>query len=140
MVDDSNQKNFYLNLCEFGKSISGIRANLVDLGIRNTIIDNYNNLEFRDDHGKLWENFIISERKKYLSYTMNFKNCYFWRTYTGAELDYVEEGSGKLSGFEIKWSARNRKAPASWLSTYKKATFKEINNMNFIDFISDISA
>ena len=111
-----------------------------DLGIRNTIIDNYNSLEFRDDHGKLWENFIISERKKYLSYTMNFKNCYFWRTYTGAELDYVEEGSGKLSGFEIKWSARNRKAPASWLSTYKKATFKEINNMNFIDFISDISA
>jgi len=110
-----------------------------DLGIRNTIIDNYNSLEFRDDHGKLWENFIISERKKYLSYTMNFKNFYFWRTYTGAELDYVEEGSGKLSGIEIKWSVRNKKAPASWLETYKNATYEEINKMNFIDFISDLN-
>ena len=111
-----------------------------DLGVRNTIIDNYNGLEFRDDHGKLWENFIISERKKYLSYTMNFKNSYFWRTYTGAELDYVEEGSGKLAGFEIKWSERNKKAPASWLDTYHNATYKGINKLNFIDFISDVSA
>jgi predicted AAA+ superfamily ATPase len=110
-----------------------------DLGIRNTIIDNYNGLQFRDDHGKLWENFIISERKKYLAYTMNFKNSYFWRTYTGAELDYVEEGSGRLSGFEIKWSERNKKAPASWLGTYNKATYKEINKLNFMDFISDVS-
>jgi uncharacterized protein len=110
-----------------------------DLGIRNTIIDNFNNLEFRDDHGKLWENFIISERKKYLSYTMNFKNYYFWRTYTGAELDYVEESSGKLNGFEIKWSVKNKKAPASWLETYKNATYEEINKMNFIDFISNFS-
>jgi hypothetical protein len=69
---------------------------------------------------------------------MNFKNCYFWRTYTGAELDYVEEGSGELSGFEIKWSVRNKKPPTSWLSTYHNATYKEINNMNFIDFISDL--
>ena len=111
-----------------------------DLGIRNTIIDNYNSLDFRDDHGKLWENFIISERKKYLSYIMNLKNSYFWRTYTGAELDYVEEGSGELSGFEIKWSVKKKKAPASWLATYKYATYEEINRMNFIDFISDISA
>jgi uncharacterized protein len=110
-----------------------------DLGIRNTIIDNFNNLEFRDDHGKLWENFIISERKKYLSYTMNFKNYYFWRTYTGAELDYVEESSGKLNGFEIKWSGKKKKAPASWLETYKNATYEEINKMNFIDFISNFS-
>lgn len=109
-----------------------------DLGIRNSVIDNYNRLDFRDDHGKLWENFILSERKKYLSYTMNYKNCYFWRTYTGAELDYVEEGSGKLNGFEIKWSAKNKKAPASWLETYKSAKYEEINRTNFIDFISDL--
>ena len=76
---------------------------------------------------------------KYLFYTMSFKNRYFWRTYTGAELDYIEEGIGKLSGFEIKWSVRNKKAPASWLATYKNATYKEINKMNFIDFISDPS-
>lgn len=45
---------------------------------------------------------------------------------------------GKLNGFEIKWSVRNRKAPASWLATYNNATYKEINKMNFIDFISDL--
>ena len=69
---------------------------------------------------------------------MVYRNYYFWRTYTGAELDYVEEGSGKLYGYEIKWSAKNKKAPASWLEAYKSATYQEINTMNFIDFISGL--
>ncbi len=108
-----------------------------DLGIRNTIIENYNGIEFRDDLGKLWENFVISERKKYLNNEMNIINSYFWRTYTGAELDFVEEASGRLNGFKIKWAPKNLRAPASWLSTYKEATFNEINKDNFVSFISE---
>src|SRR3989338_11631196 len=62
-----------------------------DLGIRNILIDNLKQLKDRNDTGQLWENFLITERIKYLEY--NSKNCsiYFWRTHTGAELDYIEE-------------------------------------------------
>lgn len=39
-----------------------------DNGVRNAIINNFNSLALRSDVGALWENFIISERKKYLQY------------------------------------------------------------------------
>ena len=74
-----------------------------DLGIRNALINNFNSLEDRNDVGMLWENFIIAERLKCNTYHKRFVSSYFWRTYTGAELDYVEEHKGKLHGYEIKW-------------------------------------
>ncbi|UCF99253.1 MAG: hypothetical protein JSV89_06855, partial [Spirochaetaceae bacterium] len=33
-------------------------------------------------------------------------NAYFWRTYTGAELDYVEDRGGQLNGFEMNFQPR----------------------------------
>ncbi|MCZ0932143.1 MAG: ATP-binding protein [Oligoflexia bacterium] len=104
-----------------------------DLGIRNALINNFNSLEDRNDIGMLWENFIIAEKLKYNNYYKNFVSSYFWRTYTGAELDYIEEYKGKLSGYEIKWK-KTSKAPLSWLESYK-ADFNCINKNNFLEFI-----
>lgn len=39
-----------------------------DCGIRNAIINNFNELNNRTDTGALWENFFISERLKHLHY------------------------------------------------------------------------
>ena len=104
-----------------------------DLGIRNAVINNFNSLEDRNDVGMLWENFIIAEKLKYNNYYKRFVSSYFWRTYTGAELDYVEEYKGKLHGYEIKWR-KGSKAPASWLESYK-ADFDCIKKENFLKFI-----
>ena len=47
------------------KEISkSIKVYFHDLGIRNSLIENYNSLEIRNDAGFLWENFCIIERKK----------------------------------------------------------------------------
>jgi len=70
-----------------------------DIGVRNAIIDNFNFPEHRNDVGQIWENFIISERLKFRFNHQNFMRYYFWRTYTGAELDYVEEEQGQLKGY-----------------------------------------
>ena len=51
-----------------------------DNGIRNALISNYNPLSMRQDTGALWENFLISERKKYLLNNQISANIYFWRT------------------------------------------------------------
>ena len=107
-----------------------------DLGIRNAIINNLNPLEQRNDVGLLWENFVIAERLKYNSYYKRFGSSYFWRTYTGAELDYVEEHRGKLHGYEIKWG-KETKAPSSWLENYK-ANFNCVTRDNFLKFICSI--
>ena len=64
-----------------------------------------------------------------------FVNPYFWRTYTGAELDYVEESGGQLAGFEFKYTQAIGKPPKTWLDTYPNATFTGINRDNYLDFV-----
>jgi predicted AAA+ superfamily ATPase len=109
-----------------------------DLGIRNAIVGNLNYLDERNDIGALWENFLIIERMKRNEYTEHYCNSYFWRTYTGAELDYVEEYGGRLYGYEFKWT-KTSKAPQSWIETYEKekASFECFNKDNFLKFICE---
>ena len=107
-----------------------------DLGIRNTLIENFNPLTLRSDLGALWENFLVLERRKKMAYQRLHGNTYFWRTYTGAELDYVEERDGQLLGFEFKWKNAKAKAPATWLETYPESSFEVINQENFVEFVS----
>ncbi len=106
-----------------------------DLGVRNAILENFNPLKKRSDVGALWENFLIIERRKVLSNHQLRANTFFWRTYTGAEIDYIEEHGGRLNGFEFKWSNKNVKAPSTWLNTYTEATFQYFNRDNYLDFI-----
>jgi len=106
-----------------------------DLGIRNAIIENFNYLNRRNDIGGLWENYIITERKKYLEYNRLRASTYFWRTYTGAELDYIEEKAGKLHGFEIKYTKLKKNAPKTWTEEYKNAGFTSINKDNYLDIL-----
>jgi len=106
-----------------------------DLGIRNALIDNFNPIDRRNDAGQLWENFLVAERHKRNAYTNNLLKSYFWRTYTGAELDYVEEGMGRISGFEFKYSLKIATAPKSWSETYPEASFSCINQENYLDFL-----
>lgn len=106
-----------------------------DLGVRNNLINNFNPLGVRTDTGGLWENFLILERMKRIQYARQSVNTYFWRTYTGVEVDYVEEANGTLSGFEMKWNKPSR-VPASWLETYPEAQYACIHRENFVDFVS----
>lgn len=105
-----------------------------DLGIRNALIENFSSLSTRQDVGQLWENFLIVERMKTSSYHFHYANRYFWRTHTGAELDYVEEFGGRLHGYEFKWGAKTAHAPTTWTETYPESTFHWINRNNFMAF------
>lgn len=108
-----------------------------DNGIRNAVIQNFNPIPLRNDVGDLWENFAITERLKYLSYSKRTANFHFWRTYDQQELDWVEEEAGQLRGFELKWNPkRDAKAPGAWAKTYPDATFQVINSDNYLDWIS----
>jgi len=108
-----------------------------DLGVRNSLIGNFNSLELRSDIGELWENFIIVERIKKAAYQGITQKVYFWRTYTGAELDFIEERNGKLYGFELKYTKLIKTAPITWSETYKNSEFASINKENYLDFLLD---
>ena len=105
-----------------------------DVGIRNSVIDNFNSLDLRNDSGVLWENFLIAERMKYRIYRNFYASQYFWRTYDGAEIDLVEERGGKLFGFEIKWSLKKPGIPEKWRE-YENSSYTVINKENLSGFV-----
>ncbi len=107
-----------------------------DNGIRNMIIGNFNTLKLRTDIGPLWENFLISERKKQNIYKDTFAKMYFWRTKQQQEIDFVEEKDGKIYGFEFKWKAKSKiRLPQTFVKTYNAET-KVIDRNNFRKFVT----
>ena len=107
-----------------------------DVGIRNSLIENFSDIEIRNDIGSLWENFIFMERKKYLNYNSTQGKSYFWRTYSGVELDLIEQRDGKLYGYEIKWGGRKKRPPKKWLEHYENSSYDIINKENFLKFVA----
>ncbi|MGD9678869.1 MAG: ATP-binding protein [Vulcanibacillus sp.] len=105
-----------------------------DNGIRNAIISNFNDLTTRDDLGKLWENFLVNERIKRQSYKNIHGNQYFWRTWEGNEVDYIEERGGAIHAFEFKYG-RAKKSNKKFVESYPNATIKTITRDNFLDFV-----
>ena len=106
-----------------------------DNGIRNMIIGNFNPLKLRTDTGALWENFLISERKKQNNYKNTFSRIYFWRTKQQQEIDFVEEKDGKIYGFEFKWKAKLKiKLPVTFIKNYAAET-QIIDRNNFREFV-----
>ena len=147
---DKNTVNNYIDLLEksfvifrlnsFSKNLRNeIKANkkiyFYDNGVRNMIIGNFNALEFRQDKGALWENFMVSERMKLLSYSQSLAKPYFWRTTQQQEIDYVEIEADTVSAFEFKWSSTKKaKLPKSFQEAYQPS-FLVVNKENFREFL-----
>ena len=147
---DKNTVNNYIDLLEksfvifrlnsFSKNIRNeIKANkkiyFYDNGVRNMVIGNFNVLNLRQDKGALWENFLVSERMKLLSYSQSVKKPYFWRTTTQQEIDYIETNADDVNAFEFKWTnAKKVKLPKSFIDAYKP-TFLVVDKDNFRDFL-----
>ena len=147
---DKNTVNNYIDLLEksfvifrlnsFSKNIRNeIKANkkiyFYDNGVRNMIIGNFNSLSLRQDKGALWENFMVSERMKILSYTQSVAKPYFWRTTTQQEIDYVETYADEVRAFEFKWlNTKKVKLPKSFIEAYNP-DFLVVDTENFRDFL-----
>ncbi len=107
-----------------------------DNGIRNSLITNFNSLNIRNDKGALWENYLISERKKYNEYNKNWVNSYFWRTKQQQEIDYIEEQGGTLYAYEFKWNKKKKaKLPVKFAEAYPQHEYKVIMQENFTEFV-----
>jgi len=108
----------------------------LDNGIRNAIISNFNDISLRDDVGRLWENFLVSERLKKQHYTPIYANNFFWRTWEKQELDWIEEREGRLFAYEFKFKKERFKQPKLFLNTYPEASITLVNRENYLDFIT----
>jgi len=107
-----------------------------DNGIRNAVIKNFSPVALRQDIGALWENFLMSERKKFNTYSRHFVNTYFWRTHSQQEIDLIEESSGILHAKEFKWNnKRKTKFPDAFSKAYPGSVFEVVTRANYMDFL-----
>jgi len=106
-----------------------------DNGVRNAVIGQFQPLQNRQDTGTLWENFLVSERRKQLFYKKSAAMQYFWRTKQQQEIDYVESRDGKVYGYEFKWNPkRTILFPKTFTEAYDSIN-KGITRENFREFV-----
>jgi hypothetical protein len=118
---------------EIGKNY---KIYFVDLGIRNALIGDFNALPLRSDAGFLWENFLFMERRKLFANTQTKLYSSFWRSYSGAEVDYIEKVANKdIQAFEFKYSGNSLSKGASSFTSEYKTQVKLINKDSYLEFI-----
>ncbi|MDO5664955.1 MAG: ATP-binding protein [Bacteroidia bacterium] len=106
-----------------------------DNGIRNAIISDFRVLPLRQDTGALWESFLISERIKKRNNANEHASYYFWRSYSGQEIDLIEEHNGTLAAYEFKWGDKKVKTPSVFNKIYPETSYNVVNKMNFWEFV-----
>lgn len=107
-----------------------------DLGIRNSLIRNFGDLNLRNDVGGMWENYCVAERiKRNQNLGINV-NHYFWRNYEQNEVDFIEDRDGKLFGYEFKYDKSSMvKGSYNFTKEYEGATLELVNRDNVEDFL-----
>ncbi|MFN3998687.1 ATP-binding protein [Algoriphagus sp.] len=143
---DLLEKAFIIQrLAPFSRNLRGEistsrKVYFIDNGIRNSIIGNFSPISGRNDIGSLWENYLISERQKLLSYHGFYGRVYFWRNVRGQEIDYIEEIDGKIYPYEFKWNPKAKvKLPSAFIENYSPEPIQVIHRENFWEWLQTYS-
>lgn len=145
---DLLEKNFVIiRLPAFAKNLRNEvtrskKVYFVDMGIRNALIDTWKPIDplLRNDIGALFEACMIIERVKHIAHEGRAPIArYFWRTFTGQEIDYIEEKEGQLSAYEFKWnSTKTPSSPGAFAAAYPKATFTPVSPSHALAFVAGV--
>ncbi len=128
-------------LLPYGKNLrkqmkKKFKVYFTDIGIRNAVIEDFRPFDLRQDKGNLWENFIIAEMIKRSGNQLKNDRFYYWRNYSGAEMDLVQVSTdGKITAYEIKLSQTRKAPPRAWADAEPQAGFYVINQSNFPTFL-----
>lgn len=112
----------------------------IDLGIRNALIGDFNDVNLRQDSGVMFENFVIIEKLKASENRQLLADYYFWRSYGGGEVDLIEKSkvNGRISAYEIKYRSEKLSKGAAIFSNRYQIKTKVVNTNNYQNFISSL--
>ncbi len=116
----------------------GKKIYFYDNGIRNAVLSAFDFAENRTDLGYLFENFLISERYKFLNNHRVNAEMYFWRTVQQQEIDYVEKIDGRIFAYKFKLNKKKVKFSKTFKKAYPNASLKVITMENFDEFLTAI--
>lgn len=101
----------------------------IDNGIRNQLLNAFSrDMNLRVDKGRLLENWVFSEIEKMLGIQDALK---FWRSKSGAEVDFVIEHGGNIFPLEVKSGFMKKpvvsRSARSFIAAYRPAEFTLLN-------------
>lgn len=106
-----------------------------DLGIRNILVRDFREIALRPDKGGVFENFIISEIEKKRRNNKAQSSMYFYREYSGNEVDIVLEDYMKnYKCLEVKTNPKQKSKDIF----PKEHSFEVINPSNYFESIKDL--
>lgn len=103
-----------------------------DLGLRNSLLNNFSPIGDRSDRGELLENFVYLRLKQ----SAEEEAVKYWRTQNKQEVDFVVQyDGGTAAAFEVKWNAATFRASkyAYFQKTYPEIPLKCISLFNAIE-------
>lgn len=100
----------------------------VDNGLRNAVFGGFNASRERPDRGALWENAVFNELAKRLELLDEIR---FWRSKSGAEVDFVVRREERMVAIEVKAAEITRptvsRGTHSFLEAYRPACLGVVN-------------
>lgn len=76
-----------------------------DLGVRNTLVNNFDDYNLRSDRGQILENAVFMGIKRQLDYRRDTYQLGFFRSRSQSEIDIVKKVNNVQELYEIKSSA-----------------------------------
>ena len=110
----------------------------VDVGLRNHLVGDLSLYEHRGDRGPLLENYLFCELWKMLPFASSLR---WWRTRSGAEVDFVLSDGDRRVGMEVKAAKMTRpklgRGARSFLQAYQPDLFivanLELNHSTMVE-------
>lgn len=90
-------KPFYRNLSK--ELVKMPKVYLLDTGLRNCLLNNFQPLASRADKGELWENTVF----RVLADQIGAEPIQYWRTSGGNEVDFILSDGDRLKAIEVKF-------------------------------------
>ena len=100
----------------------------LDNGLRNAVFGGFGASTGRADRGALWENAVYAELLKRVEL---LDEVFYWRSKSGAEVDFVVRRQGRLLAIEVKAGGLQRpkltRAARSFLAAYRPVCLGVVN-------------
>lgn len=109
----------------------------LDNGVRNMLINNFNDSGLRNDLDALWKNWLVAERVKWNNINGRKASYWFWRTHTKQTIDFLEQNGAVFTAYKASWEKKKKvKFPKMFNEYYPDIHGHSINRSTYWSFLT----
>lgn len=106
----------------------------IDTGVRNAILNSFNELQIRPDRGELFENYVFNQLSRKRNITTDIK---YWKTKSGMEIDFIALDEDMINAYETKYGNSTKNNFTAFHNAYPNAQYTTVR-FTFTDKAGDV--